>query len=548
MGKYSQTKDSDNRFIAFENVTLRIRDRHILPSTDWKIKKNQNWAVLGPNGSGKSTLLRSFVGNTPVVGGYIKRYGPQAQPGAIGFVSFELHQKFIAREQVIDESRYFSGNFDSYLTVEQVIEAVLKQRSNCSLPTAKLLSIFDIDALMPRPIRKLSTGEMRKILILRAVVQAKSLLVLDEPFAGLDRKSRGQLKDSIEALIQAGIQIVLATHRYENIIPAISHILFLKEGSVFDLGNREQVFTVDIIDRVFGGKIKKSSVGPGASRPIPATGDTGPVVIEVRNTAVRYGQTVVFNDLNWRVRKGENWAIVGPNGSGKTTLLQLITADHPQAYTNEIYLFGKRRGSGESIWEIKKRMGQLSSEFQINYRKAIRSFDVVLSGFFSSVGLYRRASDTQRKIAKRWVYRLKLDHLMDKRYDLLSYGERRMILLARAVVTTPEILVLDEPFQGLDLYHRHLILAWIDNICDRIDTQLLYVTHHLNELPACISHIFDLEAKRGFRKPAHLPGVESTTPFCQWPVRPLVRDHRPDGNTGQQAYGNTGKRANGRTG
>jgi molybdate transport system ATP-binding protein len=500
MVRGSQTKKSDDRLIAFENVTLRIRDRHILPSTDWEIKKYQNWAVLGPNGSGKSTLLRAFTGNTPVVGGAIRRYGRQAQADSIGFVSFELHQKLIAREQALDASRYFSGNFKSYLTVEDVIDAVREQPPNNNLPMTQLLSAFDIEPLIQRPIRKLSTGEMRKILILRAVMQSRGILILDEPFAGLDRKTREQLMASIDLLVQAGMQIVLATHRYENIMPAIGHILFLKEGRVFHLGKREQVFTADVIGQVFRRNGETSYAHPESRRFVPCEKNAGSIVIEVKNTTVQYDAGVVFKDLSWRVRKNENWAVVGPNGSGKTTLLQLITADHPQAYANEIYLFGKRRGSGESIWEIKQRMGQLSSEFQIGYRKAIRCFDVVLSGFFSSIGLYRRPNDRQRKIAQTWIHRLKLNHLMDKRYDLLSFGERRMMLLARAVVTTPEILVLDEPLQGLDVYHRQLILGWIDDICGTIETQLLYVTHHLNELPSCITHVFDLEAKRGRRK------------------------------------------------
>ena len=494
------TKESNDRFIAFENVTLRVRDRHILPATDWEIKRHQNWAVLGPNGSGKSTLLRAFTGDTPVVGGHLRRYGPQAQIDAIGFVSFELHQQIIAREQAIDDARYFSGNLNSYLSVGQVIEGARKHRVKNSLPVAELLSAFEIEDLMPRPIRKLSIGEMRKILILRAVMQARSLLILDEPFAGLDKESREQLKASIDTLVQAGIQIVLATHRYENIMPAISHIIFLKGGRVFIRGLRDQVLTTKIIHRVFGQNITTSPIRHAGSRPMPSARQLVSTVIEVKNASVQYGSTSVFKDLSWKVKMGENWAIIGPNGSGKTTLLQLITADHPQAYANEIYLFGKRRGSGESIWEIKQRMGLLSSEFQINYRKAIRSFDVVLSGFFSSVGLYRRASDRQRKIAQKWVRRLGLSHLMDRRYDLLSFGERRMILLARAVVTTPEILVLDEPCQGLDLYHRKLILELVDAICDKIETQLLYVTHHLSELPSCIAQIFDLETKRFYRK------------------------------------------------
>jgi molybdate transport system ATP-binding protein len=166
----------------------------------------------------------------------------------------------------------------------------------------------------------------------------------------------------------------------------------------------------------------------------------------------------------------------------------MITGDHPQAYANEIYLFGKRRGSGESIWDIKQRLGVVSSELQVNYRKPISAFDVVLSGFFDSVGLYHRADSRQVAAAQDWINRLGLSHLKEKRYDLLSFGERRMILLARAVVKNPEILVLDEPCQGLDPANRRRILRLVDVIGRQPHTQVLYVSHYPEEMPACITH------------------------------------------------------------
>ena len=156
--------------------------------------------------------------------------------------------------------------------------------------------------------------------------------------------------------------------------------------------------------------------------------------------------------------------ILGPNGSGKTTLLNLITADNPQAYANRIYLFGRRRGSGESIWDIKQRIGIVSSEFQIRYRKPITAFEVVLSGFFDSVGLYRHASAGQKQMAEQWMAVLGIAHKSDKIFNQLSYGEQRMVLLARAMVKMPLMLILDEPCQGLDRTNRHRILEAIDII------------------------------------------------------------------------------------
>ena len=494
----SNAEESKQPLIVFEDVTLRIRDRHILPSTGWRIQKDENWVVLGPNGAGKSTLMRALTGDTPVVGGRIRRCGLAAQTDAIGFVSFELHQRIIAREQVREEARHFSGNINGCLTVEEFIEEGRSRPVNNRLTVSQLLSAFGVGELMPRSIQKLSNGEMRKILIFKAVMRARRLLVLDEPFAGLDRRSREQLKAAIDTLIRSGMQIVLATHRHENILPAFSHVICLKAGRVLCQGRRDQVLIPEKIRRVRGPNSITSS--GHAERTNPDCARDAPVVIDVRHVAVRYGGRCVFSDLSWKVHRGENWAVIGPNGSGKTTLLQLISADHPQAYANEIVLFGRKRGSGESIWEIKGRLGMVSSEFQINYRKPIRAEEVVLSGFFSSVGLYRRASREQRNTAREWIHRMKLSHLKARRYDLLSYGERRMILLARAMVKSPEILIMDEPCQGLDIVYRKRILDLIDDVCGHARTQLIYVTHHLDEMPGCISHILDLATQRSMRR------------------------------------------------
>jgi molybdate transport system ATP-binding protein len=179
---------------------------------------------------------------------------------------------------------------------------------------------------------------------------------------------------------------------------------------------------------------------------------------------------------------------VGPNGAGKTLMLSLIAADNPQAYSNEIYLFGKRRGSGESIWDIKRRIGMVSSEFQVRYRKHMSAFEVVLSGFFDSVGLYRRSSPAQREIAREWMATLRLNDMAERSFDQLSYGEQRMVLLARCMVKSPLLLILDEPCQGLDSANRKTILDLIDFVGKNNQSHILYVTHHMNEIPSCITH------------------------------------------------------------
>jgi molybdate transport system ATP-binding protein len=218
-------------------------------------------------------------------------------------------------------------------------------------------------------------------------------------------------------------------------------------------------------------------------------GDHHKRLVSLQGVSVKYGQTMVLDNLSWTLNSGENWAIIGPNGSGKTTLLSLIAGDNPQAYSNQIYLFGRRRGSGESIWEIKQKIGLISSEFQIRYRKAITTFEVVLSGFFDSVGLYRHSSPAQREIARQWMVLLRIGDQADRRFNTLSYGLQRLALLARAMVKSPLLLILDEPCQGLDRPTRRVMMELLDYIGRRTTSSIIYVSHHQQERPACITHV-----------------------------------------------------------
>jgi molybdate transport system ATP-binding protein len=172
--------------------------------------------------------------------------------------------------------------------------------------------------------------------------------------------------------------------------------------------------------------------------------------------------------------------------------VKLITGDHPQAYANRIRLFGLQRGSGESIWDIKREIGLISAELQIRYRKDIRVVEVIRSGFFDSVGLYRHCSPEQAREADRWLADIGLDRERETSFDRLSYGERRLVLLARAMVKSPRLLVMDEPCQGLDPENRRKILALVEQICSLPDTHLLYITHLPEEIPAAITRILRL--------------------------------------------------------
>jgi molybdate transport system ATP-binding protein len=481
---------TDQSLLRLENISVRIRDRLILSDTSWDLKKGQNWVILGPNGAGKSSLVRALIGELPVVKGKILFPDDPSLPAKIALVSFEGHQRLIEREDRLDAARYFSGKLDRVTTVRQVL---FSERPASDIQTETVKRVIDqleIKHLLGRAIRFLSTGEMRKVLIVRALIRSPQLLILDEPFDGLDLMNQTQLAHCINSLMVDNCQVILVTHRNAEVLPNISHVLGIKDGKVLFQGKRDHMLTPGQIERLY-----PSENATVAARPPPAADlDFIPdVLVEMRATTVKYDQVTVFENLNWTMKAGENWAIIGPNGAGKTTLLSLIAGDHPQAYANEIYLFGKRRGSGESIWDIKKQLGIVSAEFQIRYRKPITAAEVILSGFFDSVGLYHHGTAAQKEIAGQWIDIFQIRHLARRPFSRLSYGEERIVLLARAMVKFPLLLILDEPCQGLDRNNREKILNLVEHIGRHRQTHILYVTHHADELPDCITHILQLK-------------------------------------------------------
>ncbi len=487
---------SAKRLITLDNITVRVRDRHILPQTCWEIKADQNWALLGPNGSGKSSLARVLCGDLPYVQGKIIRHSACVAQERIGNVSFEVHERLIAREKHQDYSRDFSGKWDSFETARQTILAGARSAASADefAEIDRIADLLEIRYLLDRGIRFLSSGEMRKVIIARALIKTPGLLILDEPFDGLDACSKKQLKQTISTLTRQGVRLILVTHRSDEITPAISHVLCLKNCQVFCQGKRSDVLTSERIKALYR---PKTRVYRNIPETAPVNADEriadAATFVKMKNVTVAYNGVKVLDKLCWTVRPGQNWAVTGPNGSGKSTLLSLITGDNPQAYANEIYLFGKRRGSGETLWELKKRIGLVSSELQVRYRKPIRVYDVVLSGFFDSVGLYRRANAQQRIRASQQIEFLDIANIAHKPFDQLSYGEKRMVLLARSMVKAPRLLLLDEPCQGLDRTNRQMILELIDHIGARTATQFLYVTHYEDEMPSSVTHRLRME-------------------------------------------------------
>ncbi len=484
-------------FITLQDVTVRVRERFILPDTSWEIRAGESWAILGPNGAGKSSLARILMDDVPTTKGTVTRHHPDVARERIGWVSPELQEWLLGAEETRVENGGCAGRDGNPETARQTILSGNPQGCDGTRAYRNIVKRLDIGYLQSRPMRYLSTGELRKVLIARALMKSPRLLVLDEPFGGIDAASRKELMTLFDDLMKDGVQLILVTHRADEIPPGINHVLCVKDGRVILQGGREEVLS-DWLRM----NVDEDAPAPGLP-PVNVEEQKAPdVFVEMKGVTVKFGDVTIFDNFDWTVRRGENWAVLGPNGAGKTTLLGLITGDNLQGYANEIYLFGALKGSGETLWDIREKIGVVSSELQVRYRKGIQARDVVASGLFDSIGLFRRLNPEERRTVEDWMDLLGILPMAERVFDRLSYGERRMVLIARAMVKSPLLLILDEPCQGLDPANRRKMLKLIDRIGAGTGTRIIYVSHYEEEIPSCINRVLRLgREKQGVERP-----------------------------------------------
>ena len=481
-------------FITLDNITVRASDCWVVNGVSWQIDTGQNWVIWGPNGAGKTTLAKALLGEAPVVQGRIQRHYEAELPdrhtdSAMALVSPAQQQDLFRQEQWLNEMAHFSGRLETGTLVANELASIAGGRQADWPETVEALGL---EHVLARPLNALSSGEMRKLLIAKALLRQPRMLVLDEPFNGLDAASQKQLLNILDQLGKNGIQMVLITHRQAEIPSVFTHLLHIEKGKLIWQGPIRRFFNAPAapVD-------KNAPLRPAPRGPDPGANDSkGAELIRMRDVCVRYGPDQVLSGITWTVREGENWALTGPNGAGKSTLLRLITGDNLQGYANELILFGRPKGSGESIWQIKQEIGYVADDLQLRYQKKMSAFDVVCSGFFDSVGLYRRCSDAQKQTARMWLDKTGTRDLADRLYSKLSFGQQRMALIVRAMVKMPRLLILDEPCNGLDAANCRRLLGMLDVIGRDSTTSLLYVSHRPDEVPACITHRLHLDAGR----------------------------------------------------
>ena len=464
--------------IEIENGVPRHPSYRMKEPVNFRMEPGEHLALVGPNGGGKSLLVDILTGRWPLLMNEVKyRF---VNPSS-DLVSDNI--KYITFRDSYgdaDGSYYYQQRWNSQdMEVTPIVGELLPEASDETWKE-KLFGLFGMEELLDKHIVLLSSGELRKFQLVKALITHPSLLILDNPFIGLDNQARDLLRNLLEVLItQTHLQVILMLSREEEIPSFITHI-------------------VRVEGLVCGKKIAHKPLpeleNKVASEPrINPSSTSNEEIVRLNKVSIRYGERTILKELDWTVHKGEKWALTGDNGSGKSTLLSLICADNPQSYACDIALFGRKRGTGESIWEIKKHIGYVSPEMHRAYLKNLPAIDIVASGLHDSVGLYVRPRPEDKEVCERWMELFAIQELKDRSFLQLSSGEQRLVLLARAFVKDPDLLILDEPLHGLDTQNRIKVKEIIDAFCRREGKTLIMVSHYEDEFPLCITHRLHLK-------------------------------------------------------
>lgn len=483
------------RIIEIKEGVTRMPEWRLAKPVDFTLDEGEHMAIVGENGGGKTMLVEIITGRHPLLMNEPKYdFSPSKRESAsenIRYITFRdsygdtdgqyyLQQRW--NQQEIDKETPLVGDLleKAYSTAGEDTKERRELQNH-------LYDLFHIRHLLDKYIILLSSGELRKFQLTKTLLADPRVLIMDNPFIGLDYDTRNQLKTLLSTLSkERALQIILVLSKTDDVPDFVTHVVEVNKGIVGEKQTRRQY--------VDNRKPNPSKVLTDADRdeiinlPYRTNDYDSSEVVKMNKVCIRYGERVILDTLDWTVNNGERWALSGQNGAGKSTLLSLVCADNPQSYACDISLFGNPRGSGESIWDIKKHIGYVSPEMHRAYQKNLPAVRIVASGLKDSMGLYVKPNEDEYGICRWWMDKFGLQGKEDTPFLKLSSGEQRLVLLARAFVKDPQLLILDEPLHGLDNRNRRLVKDIIEAFCQRRNKTMIMVTHYEEELPSCIDH------------------------------------------------------------
>lgn len=486
--------------IKIEQGITKMAEWRMAAPVDFELNKGEHLAIVGPNGGGKSMFVDMITGKHPLFPQMLSYHFDTSADTLVSesmkYITFRDTYGGDNDRTYFLQQRWNQMEIDKDTpTVGQLLEEAFllagKDTQERREQQSRIYDLFNMHYLLDKYIILLSSGELRKFKIASSLFSQPRILIMDNPFIGLDAQMRQQLKDLLSTLsAETTLQFIFVLSKSDDIPALVTHVVevnHMKVGTKTTLSEYLQN-RKPLPPHILSEEHRQAILN------LPYRHDEyqSEEIIGMNKVTIRYGQRVILKDLCWTVRNGERWALSGKNGSGKSTLLSLVCADNPQSYACDIALFGHPRGSGESIWDIKKHIGYVSPEMHRAYQRDMPAIRIVASGLKDSIGLYVKPDDDDYTKCRWWMDIFGISHLADRSFMKLSSGEQRLVLLARAFVKDPELLILDEPLHGLDNTNRRMVKDIIETFCMRHNKTLIMVTHYQEELPDCITHHFTL--------------------------------------------------------
>ncbi len=499
-----------NRIIHIENGVTRHPDYRMAEPVNMEICDGEQIAIVGENAAGKSRLVDIITSRYPLLMNEVH-------------YDFSPSQKKLTSENIkyitfrdsygeSDSAYYYQQRWNQHdidentPTAGQLLEKACEIYNSDETLKSTLYRMFQLEPLLDKYIITLSSGELRKFQLTKTLLSAPRVLIMDNPFIGLDAGTREQLTELLTTLAsETKLLLILVLSKTDTLPPFITHVLPVENLTLGEKMTKEEFLEKQ--SKKEAERKKAAALAPELRQQILDIPEKdiekesfypqkGGEILRFTNVSIRYGQRTILKELNWTVHEGERWALSGENGCGKSTLLSLVCADNPQSYACDIRLFDHQRGTGESIWQIKKHIGYVSPEMHRAYLKDLPAIDIVASGLSDSVGLYTRPKPEQRAVCEMWMRIFGIESIADRTFLKLSSGEQRLCLLARAFVKDPELLILDEPLHGLDLPNRDKVKEIIETFCQRSHKTMVMVTHYQDELPPCIDNHLTLKKNK----------------------------------------------------
>lgn len=459
-------------FVHIDQLTVRYGNKTVLDEFSWSYTRGSHWVIGGKSGTGKSTLAKAIAGHHPSQGHIQITYAEHTslKPATLYVPNWYQFANLEGDHNFYYQQRYNRHQGQDTLTVRAELAHFGVKENRPFSEVLPLLDAMGFSQQLDSQLIELSSGEHKKLQLVKAMWYRPQLLILDEPYTGLDTASRQALNTCLDALANEGLHLILISND-PQLPKAVNRYAELRDGQLTEVASPSS----------FSRDYRRTK------KPLPDFLCTQPtveseIVVRLRDVYVRYGEKTVLNGVSWEVKAGEKWVLQGPNGSGKSTLLSLINADHPQAYGHDITLFGNKRGTGESIWDIKEKIGMISPEMHWYFDQHATVWHTVASGFYDSIGWFIDVTSQEKRQIEELLAFFDLSDVKNDLLHTLPLGKQRLALLARTIIKNPPLLVLDEPCQGLDKQQTQYFNDVVDELCQHGKT-LIYVGHYESQLP-----------------------------------------------------------------